>query len=676
MSEKVFTVHHKTRESFFSALKVQATREYARNNNGILEEYDPDEDTPLASVVRNILAKDLRTYPALEVFYEGTEPLDPNSLADRYSKTDVKDLENFQSNLIFVESEDGKGVAWKKWSASYTRLSGKVETKSEYMSVRKKISSTLITASLRDLGSNEPFEVTANELFNFFKKKWREAIAAGGVNLSIASGAGNPVYIVLLDENGVEKYLLKSKIAALGFSPILAKAKNANLNVKFGDIKAALKSKLLPISKLPDGTTETDRYAEIDSSTGAYPITIIPNDTLQTVEVDEDAQSSLEQGIEKISNLPPTAIGHTESVSADKQKYFIQVLKDTLSKDIEGVLRDSAPESEDYQIALIAKKYIEKWLLAAEETLRITRLVGRNFSDKAFEFKKGVKVKDIYEEIKNNKNLLTKNVDGTEYLGFYSIINTETGFSITKNEGISKTIMKFPLGSRVFVPLLASNNSGVNSQLEAHALKILIAIINVERSPPLITRVLTTAISKIFDDPKLANYVKKYTGIKKTKKKLFVPLVKIKKLKRPAKLKRLKAPNVPKRNAKNAGRRQKTVRPTSAGYSSSQQTYSNFSVLDVINANIYQAVKEQMTGEGTLQYRSGRFAKSVRAIDVSDNTLSFTYMKRPYEVFSGDSGASPWNSVPKRDPAAIVDAAIKSLAGKKLISGIVAVTAR
>lgn len=98
------------------------------------------------------------------------------------------------------------------------------------------------------------------------------------------------------------------------------------------------------------------------------------------------------------------------------------------------------------------------------------------------------------------------------------------------------------------------------------------------------------------------------------------------------------------------------------------------SLVSLLNSNIRDFVIAEMNYPA-LQNKSGRFASSVKVLSVEnlsslEATIRYTYLKSPYMVFSTSKGKSPWNSIKQRDPATIIDAAIKKM-GAKFINNIV-----
>jgi hypothetical protein len=112
----------------------------------------------------------------------------------------------------------------------------------------------------------------------------------------------------------------------------------------------------------------------------------------------------------------------------------------------------------------------------------------------------------------------------------------------------------------------------------------------------------------------------------------------------------------------------------SSSYSSKvpklQGTQDPNSILSTLNANIREYVLAEM-GSNSLHNRTGRFAGSVQILDYETNpkladVIRFTYLKSPYMVFSQRVPSNPWNRNPERDPAKIIDRAIKQMGARFL----------
>jgi len=94
---------------------------------------------------------------------------------------------------------------------------------------------------------------------------------------------------------------------------------------------------------------------------------------------------------------------------------------------------------------------------------------------------------------------------------------------------------------------------------------------------------------------------------------------------------------------------------------------SMFSVMTLINKRLPETLEKNMRAPG-LENRTGRFANSVRLIDVSQTAKGFpsfgyTYQKDPYQVFEVGKGRSPW-ATPERDPRLVIDSSIREVAAE------------
>ena len=96
---------------------------------------------------------------------------------------------------------------------------------------------------------------------------------------------------------------------------------------------------------------------------------------------------------------------------------------------------------------------------------------------------------------------------------------------------------------------------------------------------------------------------------------------------------------------------------------------SNISVIALINQKLPQTVKENMGAPG-LENRSGKFASSVRATDISTTaqgfpSIGYSYDKNPYQIFEQGAGKFPWASR-DRDPRRVIDLSIRQIAAQLL----------
>ena len=91
-------------------------------------------------------------------------------------------------------------------------------------------------------------------------------------------------------------------------------------------------------------------------------------------------------------------------------------------------------------------------------------------------------------------------------------------------------------------------------------------------------------------------------------------------------------------------------------------------LLGLINQNLTKTVQKNM-GAPALNNISGRFAGSVRAVDVTKTpkgfpSVGYTYQRSPYGVYESSSG-SRFSSA-ERDPRPLIDASIREIAAQYL----------
>ena len=93
---------------------------------------------------------------------------------------------------------------------------------------------------------------------------------------------------------------------------------------------------------------------------------------------------------------------------------------------------------------------------------------------------------------------------------------------------------------------------------------------------------------------------------------------------------------------------------------------STISLLALLNSQLTKTVSANM-GSPRLENRTGRFASSVRAVDVQKTkqgflSIGYTYQKDPYQVFEKSSG-SRFSSL-ERDPRSLIDTSIREIAAQ------------
>jgi hypothetical protein len=93
---------------------------------------------------------------------------------------------------------------------------------------------------------------------------------------------------------------------------------------------------------------------------------------------------------------------------------------------------------------------------------------------------------------------------------------------------------------------------------------------------------------------------------------------------------------------------------------------STISLLALLNSQLSKTVSANM-GSPALENRTGRFASSVRALDVQKTkkgfiSVGYTYQRDPYQVFEKSSG-SRFSSI-ERDPRTLIDQSIREIAAQ------------
>lgn len=87
----------------------------------------------------------------------------------------------------------------------------------------------------------------------------------------------------------------------------------------------------------------------------------------------------------------------------------------------------------------------------------------------------------------------------------------------------------------------------------------------------------------------------------------------------------------------------------------------------LLNKRLPQKVQQNM-GQPGLANRTGRFAASVKAVNIQESKsglpmIDYTYQKNPYEVFETSKGQRPWSSL-ERDPRTLIDESVRELAAE------------
>lgn len=109
--------------------------------------------------------------------------------------------------------------------------------------------------------------------------------------------------------------------------------------------------------------------------------------------------------------------------------------------------------------------------------------------------------------------------------------------------------------------------------------------------------------------------------------------------------------------------------PTGRTSKAKQSSTSIANILGILNQRLPTRVAENM-GSPRLNMRTGRFAGSVRAVDVNITrqgypSIGYTYQRDPYEVFEASSGTRFSDRV--RDPRSLIDYSIRQIAAEMAI---------
>lgn len=97
-----------------------------------------------------------------------------------------------------------------------------------------------------------------------------------------------------------------------------------------------------------------------------------------------------------------------------------------------------------------------------------------------------------------------------------------------------------------------------------------------------------------------------------------------------------------------------------------QSTFNITTLIGILNAKLPDTVAGNM-GPPRLENRTGRFANSVRVLDVTQTragfpSIGYTYQRQPYGVFEATSGSRFSSS--ERDPRTLIDASIREIAAQ------------
>ena len=121
------------------------------------------------------------------------------------------------------------------------------------------------------------------------------------------------------------------------------------------------------------------------------------------------------------------------------------------------------------------------------------------------------------------------------------------------------------------------------------------------------------------------------------------------------------------------GKRGKAATAVVASKGGQKRKKSNVNItilLGLLNSQLTRTVAKNM-GDPRLNYRTGRFAGSVRATDIAITakghpSIGYTYQRDPYEVFEASSGTRFSSS--ERDPRKLIDKSIREIAASQAVT--------
>jgi hypothetical protein len=250
---------------------------------------------------------------------------------------------------------------------------------------------------------------------------------------------------------------------------------------------------------------------------------------------------------------------------------------------------------------------------------------------------------------------------------------TEYGISLKNIEIIKEVLVEYetlvtPKGDLKgqYIPIITFQDFYANRGIDAREEKLILEIVrkfftetvsadtlvNMEGS-----KSLKDQIEEVIALP-LINVALKNTNVKTTIKK---PRLSGKAGRKKAPSKKLKAGTAVIAAKRKAAKKSFTRKPAK------DTQRSMFSVMAMINRKLPATVQKNMKYPA-LENRSGRFANSVRILDVVETrkgfpSFGYTYDKEPYQVFEQGRGAAPW-ATPDRDPRSLIDKSIREVAAE------------
>lgn len=343
--------------------------------------------------------------------------------------------------------------------------------------------------------------------------------------------------------------------------------------------------------------------------------------------------------------------------------------------------------NEDIKQLPSQKKLNEKALREANKDKDIEKLLDQNEED----FKK---LKDIFTEeaetYERKIEVITKLIDESVELDKFSVLSASSEIKGPLLDEVLSNLNKNPKNGIYIAEVIKTTETskGIQMKLDVELTSTLgknfdtylleLARVNLSKSGmaaqisrratalayqrgsvPRVLYVLFKELTKIFNDKSFYASVKKESPLGITANTDFFPANT-----------KIRAKRRNKITGKTPKNRTKLKRPSAQGSvmydkldSSSQEIASRGTtqnIVPLINADLKRYVLEQMSYP-SLENRSGRFAGSVRVLSAQENAaVQYTYQKSPYQVFSPSRGKRPW-ATEERDPAKIIDRAIKKL---------------
>jgi hypothetical protein len=206
-------------------------------------------------------------------------------------------------------------------------------------------------------------------------------------------------------------------------------------------------------------------------------------------------------------------------------------------------------------------------------------------------------------------------------------------------------------------------NSGVQRALETLYGKNLVTVLaETATSLAPINYLLLSAMGIIFSNKKMLVEAKKQAPKSKPRKKYIAKIGEVGKKIKTAFTKYKKSPKSTLEKAAPKINSDITIKGFNYVGNLGNESFGNTKLLSIINANLRQEVIAKMKYPALVN-RTGRFASSVRAIDIVNSQVNATFMKSPYSVFMQQGGKTPWNTT-DRDPVKIINEAIYSISSK------------